>query len=219
MHHLPSRYIPCDGRLTASAYFNHAPRMGSDNRPPYYALYYIIFQSTLPAGGATEIYAQGTDKDDISIHAPRRGSDLANIITGEILENFNPRSPQGERQSLRVNATHSCLFQSTLPAGGATHVRNDQSQLIEFQSTLPAGGATIHNVLIREFLIFQSTLPAGGATESRDAMRFDMRISIHAPRRGSDLVFGSFELHLHNFNPRSPQGERQLDTPRGHSGT
>lgn len=53
MHHLPSRYIPCDGRLTASAYF----------------------KSTLPAWGATipnkymELFSR------ISIHAPRMGSD------------------------------------------------------------------------------------------------------------------------------------------------
>lgn len=76
MHHLPSRCIPCDGRLTASTYFNHAPRRGSDNRPPYYALYYIIFQSTLPAWGATT--------NDVFEH--------------ELSLDFNPRSPHGERQ-------------------------------------------------------------------------------------------------------------------------
>lgn len=60
MHHLPSRYIPCDGRLTASTYFNphsphrerqsssllcvvlhyisiHAPRMGSDSTAKAYS--------------------------------------------------------------------------------------------------------------------------------------------------------------------------------------
>ena len=75
MHHLPSRYISCDGSLTASAYFDPRSPQGSDNRPPYYALYYIIFQSTLPAWGATQ--ANGTDNYGItiSIHAPRMGSD------------------------------------------------------------------------------------------------------------------------------------------------
>lgn len=60
MHHLPSRYIPCDDRLTATAYFNprsphgerhaghggarlpkpisiHAPRMGSDSTVKAYS--------------------------------------------------------------------------------------------------------------------------------------------------------------------------------------
>lgn len=119
MHHLPSRYIPCDGRLTASAYFDprspHGERrgwfrsntaavhfnprspQGSDNRPPYYALYYIIFQPTLPVGerpkkihnrgddsgfqstlptwGATDIGKRADTVRNISIHAPRMGSD------------------------------------------------------------------------------------------------------------------------------------------------
>lgn len=49
--------------------------MGSDNRPPYYALYYIIFQSTLPAGGATGRRGFCLHQIPISIHAPRMGSD------------------------------------------------------------------------------------------------------------------------------------------------
>lgn len=53
MHHLSSQYIPCDGRLTASAYF----------------------KSTLPVGGATPGSLRGTSQSGISIHAPRMGSD------------------------------------------------------------------------------------------------------------------------------------------------
>lgn len=53
MHHLPSRYIPCDGRLTASAYF----------------------KSTLPAWGATRAADGIPESSAISIHAPRMGSD------------------------------------------------------------------------------------------------------------------------------------------------
>lgn len=98
MHHLPSRYIPCDGRLTASAYFKftlpawgatraadgipessaisiHAPRMGSDEMDP---------------GLVSGIY--------ISIHAPRGGNDTPLRVHGRIQQYFNPRSPHGERQ-------------------------------------------------------------------------------------------------------------------------
>lgn len=53
MHHLPSRYIPCDGRLTASAYF----------------------KSTLPVGGTTLRFVFTDVFSNISIHAPRMGSD------------------------------------------------------------------------------------------------------------------------------------------------
>ena len=53
MHHLPSRYIPCDGRLTATAYFN--PRSPHGERLLFSATAPIPseFQSTLPAWGAT----------------------------------------------------------------------------------------------------------------------------------------------------------------------
>lgn len=53
MHHLSSRYIPCDDRLTASAYF----------------------KSTLPAWGATYELDNVASETTISIHAPRMGSD------------------------------------------------------------------------------------------------------------------------------------------------
>ena len=122
MHHLSSRCIPCDGRLTASAYFDprspHGERrgwfrsntaavhfnprspQGSDNRPPYYALYYIIFQPTLPAWEATI--------------------------------GFHWRDDTGR-------------FQSTLPAWGATNMRAYMWYAMKFQSTLPAWGATVQN--------------------------------------------------------------------------
>ena len=57
-----------------------------------------IFQSTLPAGGATGSSAKQTWSYYISIHAPRGGSD-----TGMFSRPIFPTS-----------------FQSTLPAGGAT---------------------------------------------------------------------------------------------------
>ena len=56
----------------------------------------------------------------ISIHAPRRGSDirLSEIKKGS--DNFNPRSPQGERHPIQKMCNRHRIFQSTLPAGGAT---------------------------------------------------------------------------------------------------
>ena len=56
-----------------------------------------------------------------------------------------------------------------------------------FQSTLPARGATI---LTRQRVTppnaFQSTLPARGATQFRPGSLLAQKISIHAPRTGSD---------------------------------
>ncbi len=55
---------------------------------------------------------------------------------------------------------------------------------------------------------FQSTLPGWGATLHQRAQGDKMKISIHAPRMGSDSR-GAHRAEDHrNFNPRSPDGER-----------
>lgn len=120
MHHLPSRYIPCDGRLTASTYFD--PRSPHGERPVRRTVYPNPpqFQSTLPAWGATVPFLLMHLLKMISIHAPRGGSDEMDpgLVSGiyisihaprggerllhrQAIEVFfvisNPRSPQGER--------------------------------------------------------------------------------------------------------------------------
>ena len=62
----------------------------------------MLFQSTLPVWGATEIIAAGCVTLEISIHAPRVGSDA------EIPEELYTEE----------------IFQSTLPVWGATLQRN-----------------------------------------------------------------------------------------------
>ena len=53
----------------------HAPRAGSDH---------VIFEP-------------GYELVDISIHAPRAGSDVPEVGKDDELNDFNPRSPCGER--------------------------------------------------------------------------------------------------------------------------
>jgi len=56
------------------------------------------FQSTLPVGGAT-IELIGIDSSSkISIHAPRGGSDIYRLRSKGEAGYFNPRSPWGERR-------------------------------------------------------------------------------------------------------------------------
>ena len=82
-------------------------------------------------------------KNEISIHAPRMGSD-----------------DRGEGHDGRQNP-----FQSTLPAWGATEEALATIETLKkFQSTLPAWGATAHEVNLGDAWVFQSTLPAWGAT-------------------------------------------------------
>ena len=78
------------------------------------------FQSTLPARGATYFPSFKTLNIRISIHAPRTGSDGINGEKFSELHNFNPRSPHGERHLHKMLPMGCRLFQSTLPARGAT---------------------------------------------------------------------------------------------------
>ena len=57
-----------------------------------------VFQSTLPARGATWCNPPYGRRIGISIHAPRTGSDGAADNFRTYAGNFNPRSPHGERQ-------------------------------------------------------------------------------------------------------------------------
>ena len=58
-------------------------------------------------------------------------------------------------------------------------------------------------------LLFQSTLPVWGATFCSRLLKPEPKISIHAPRVGSDKqMINNADIVLH-FNPRSPCGERR----------
>ena len=148
-----------------------------------------LFQSTLPARGATafdrmieqrkaiSIHAPRTGSDDafvdgerdhaISIHAPRTGSDPRRNARKPFRRNFNPRSPHGERH----------------PFDGFTAIAeqdfNPRSPHGERQMAWLSRSAAIAR--------FQSTLPARGATISPHCISRVFTISIHAPRTGSDL--------------------------------
>ena len=79
-----------------------------------------IFQSTLPVRGATGVGGHGEHAGDISIHAPRAGSDPTPGARTNPCWDFNPRSPCGERHQAFAVMCVSGSFQSTLPVRGAT---------------------------------------------------------------------------------------------------
>ena len=56
----------------------------------------------------------------ISTHAPRTGSDRIFGATFGAINNFNPRSPHGERPIRQQRTSRTETFQPTLPARGAT---------------------------------------------------------------------------------------------------
>ena len=189
----------------------HAPREGSDGTPsaplrtsldfnprsprgerltmPSCTLIVWRFQSTLPARGATcKLTTLDHNIQNISIHAPREGSDDKSRLGSSTGSHFNPRSPRGERRKQILMRKRQLGFQSTLPARGSdARSRSCWQRIGQFQSTLPARGATYVTV----------TADKTG------------HISIHAPREGSDLVRTQPPTGRPDFNPRSPRGERR----------
>ena len=194
----------------------HAPRGGSDHDKDF-----VVDAST-----------------GISIHAPRGGSDERGIQIGGHAQHFNPRSPRGERLGVlsadrtaiaisihaprggsdffRVRSGYKYrLFQSTLPAGGATvaivhTIRQDK----KFQSTLPAGGATVFLFTYIQYLDrFQSTLPAGGAT-GRQITGLLSPTTFQSTLPAGGATWTRFYLGIPSkyFNPRSPRGERPQES-------
>ena len=129
-----------------------------------------------------------TKQEQISIHAPREGSDCVSIhiiltrsdfnprsprgerltqaaFGAESLSHFNPRSPRGERQPNDYMYTPTEQFQSTLPARGATDMGIiAKKRWIDFNPRSPLGERQYAAWWLRCRCPFQSTLPARGAT-------------------------------------------------------
>ena len=170
----------------------------------------------------------------ISIHAPRTGSDNRGYRVIGGMGDFNPRSPHGERPAMLGNmCRESTLFQSTLPARGATYPKVFHTLTALFQSTLPARGATVSpESRCTERADFNPRSPHGERPAFHQRQHAGGTISIHAPRTGSDLRWqcGAFSItgfqstlpargatvevlcrsrRFQHFNPRSPHGERR----------
>ena len=122
------------------------------------------FQSTLPVGGATCGLIPFILHHGISIHAPRGGSDVSLRISARTANDFNPRSPWGERHQSPYLASTLNDFNPRSPWG---------------ERRVGSDGGTV-------MTLFQSTLPVGGATYNGSRYEPKTPISIHAPRGGSD---------------------------------
>ena len=145
----------------------HAPRVGSDKSHHLQRFEKLLFQSTLPVWGATPSSLverlQGIDFNprspcgerridiqlvalgsQISIHAPRVGSDPINKPDSTFGFQISIHAPRVGSDSIPIPGRREHkVFQSTLPVWGATfRDENFANPLLVFQSTLPVWGAT-----------------------------------------------------------------------------
>ena len=146
---------------------------------------------------------------EISIHAPRTGSDVPCWIHPQQQHDFNPRSPHGERLEPYSANAKRIQFQSTLPARGATtEVAPIVNKIIDFNPRSPHGERHCETTSRFAHGYFNPRSPHGERLRNVRGKQSAGRISIHAPRTGSDQCVWRNDGELQDFNPRSPHGER-----------
>ena len=188
----------------------HAPREGSDRMRPRGRGGTRDFYPRSPRGERPTSQIQRRGRRDFYPRSPRGERPPHRAPDGALLGHFYPRSPRGERPTVSIGTTGSCNFYPRSPRG-------------ERLSTCEASTGS---------LIFLSTLPARGATYCPECRAEVNRISIHAPREGSDSrpIWGwcstagflstlpargatgrrcAGRCAVQHFYPRSPRGERR----------
>ena len=165
----------------------HAPRVGSDCPRLLLRLLLNVFQSTLPVWGATRQRWLESSRRNISIHAPRVGSDTFRFLSCLCGAYFNPRSPCGERLTTTTGGRLMMNFNPRSPCGERHLPSKSRSNcFLNFNPRSPCGERHLVRSLCMEIFLFQSTLPVWGATDKIKYVSRIIRISIHAPRVGSD---------------------------------
>ena len=146
---------------------------------------------------------------------PARGATWETAWSWKTTQYFNPRSPHGERPGGRAVSRRVQHFNPRSPHGERQEYKAFVDKFKPFQSTLPARGATfaIFCKLFAQRISIHA--PRTGSDLRGWKRKFLQRISIHAPRTGSDGADALAAWLGGYFNPRSPHGERQQKTADG----
>ena len=146
-----------------------------------------VFQSTLPARGAT----------------------ICPYLWIPHATHFNPRSPHGERRDDENHAQGNHHISIHAPRTGSDGRFPARCTAGRISIHAPRTGSdSRYDSAFYKNKLFQSTLPARGATIKELDGRVGILISIHAPRTGSDVNRARCTARGTYFNPRSPHGER-----------
>ena len=192
---LPLRGATCHTRSTPLSLWDFNPRSPCGERLYSWgaSASTFLFQSALPLRGATPwMMIPAFALSAISIRAPLAGSDNARTSCTSSCRYFNPRSPCGERR---------------------VHAPQEQRYRCDFNPRSPCGERLPHQIDTFVPMGFQSALPLRGATcETCTCAPRQRLISIRAPLAGSDDSCWTPTPASHDFNPRSPCGERPQTT-------
>ena len=140
------------------------PGWGATVRLALWDLACRVFQSTLPGWGATTRSGSESplpeyfnprspdgerlfqpvledDGTDISIHAPRMGSDLGFSLFIQWSKDFNPRSPDGERPEIVRRLLETVFISIHAPRMGSDRLRFETPQIKAISIHAPRMGS------------------------------------------------------------------------------
>ena len=157
--------------------------------------------------------------DLISIHAPRVGSDARLLSIRRRLQNFNPRSPRGERHLRYMDDFLVIEFQSTLPAWGATHAIRRIAVDGDISIHAPRVGSDAHARLTRPsgHSYFNPRSPRGERLQPLCPILSHLYFNPRSPRGERHWPIWASRIAGSYFNPRSPRGERLSMTKLSHA--
>ena len=146
-----------------------------------------VFQSTLPMRGANSLRKLPSDTGRISIHAPHAGSETVPAGSLFATEDFNPRSPCGERKEALSLPLMSSIFQSTLPMRGANIFQCNSRPVFDISIHAPHAGSEIFQIgSPKPQGNFNPRSPCGERKYVVSSNEAPRPISIHAPHAGSE---------------------------------
>ena len=206
--------LPMQGlRCRRSLNFNPRSPWGERRLFPLMFILTLLFQSTLPVGGATTRSSNRRTTSRISIHAPRGGSDN-NQFEVRCQDYISIHAPRGGSDTVRSIWPQPRSISIHAPRGGSDFLFLHLLPIItNFNPRSPWGERHLHRPLRDYQQGFQSTLPVGGATLCSVPAVLDTLISIHAPRGGSDNVSDEIKSVNGIFQSTLPVGGATWRSP------
>ena len=168
----------------------------------------LLFQPTLPARGATRRQQLIYHRLCISTHAPRTGSDFDLFFAHAVNGRFQPTLPARGATRLIVSSRLARRISTHAPRTGSDAATANTAARSRFQPTLPARGATPVEFTAHQDGLISTHAPRTGSDAAASSACHSDKISTHAPRTGSDPTSPAAGPPRHDFNPRSPHGER-----------
>ena len=149
----------------------------------------MLFQSTLPARGATGRRRTTRRHERFQSTLPARGATRLSCASLFFFVDFNPRSPHGERPRRVQRLPFRQNFNPRSPHGERRHQRPHQPpEDRDFNPRSPHGERreSHRHDLPDAFISIHA--PRTGSDTDGDAQAPPRKISIHAPRTGSDVL-------------------------------